>query len=166
MDVIKRSASWRIVRGCSIPHAGSLCVYKSMAETPPTSQNTPTSQALEQTKERMEFVHNILDSLETRDLAYSLIRAIEQKFGLWAIVISTDDLKQRMENLGVQWFINRGYTQENGEELEEIPVITQEHIDELALDIHPWREIEEDVYPTIACYLDDTIKSLFPDKGE
>jgi len=137
-----------------------------MAETPPKSQNTPASQALEQTKERMKFVHNILDSLETRDLAYSLIRAIEQKFGLWAIVISTDDLKQRMENLGVQWFINRGYTQENGEELEEIPVITQEHIDELALDIHPWREIEEDVYPTIACYLDDTIKSLFPDKGE
>jgi hypothetical protein len=136
-----------------------------MAETPPTSQNTPASQALEQTKERMEFVHNILDSLETRDLAYSLIRAIEQKFGLWAIVISTDDLKQRMENLGVQWFINRGYTQENGEELEEIPVITQEHIDELALEIHPWREIEEDVYPTIAYYLDDTIKSLFPDKG-
>lgn len=137
-----------------------------MAETPQTSQNTPASQALEQTKEQLKFVHNILDSLETRDLAYSLIRAIEQKFGLWAIVISTDDLKQRMENLGVQWFINRGYTQENGEELEEIPVITQEHIDELALDIHPWREIEEDVYPTIACYLDDTIKSLFPDKGE
>ena len=132
-----------------------------MAKTP---QNTPYSQALEQTKERMKFVQNILDSLETRDLAYSVIRAIEQKFGLWAIVISTDDLKQRMENLGVQWFINRGYTQENGEELEEIPVITQEHIDELALDIHPWREIEEDVYPTIACYLDDTIKSLFPDK--
>lgn len=152
--------------GCSIPHAGELCLYKNMAETPQTPQNTPYSQALEQTEERMKFVQNILDSLETRDLAYSVIRAIEQKFGLWAIVISTEDLEQRMENLGVQWFINRGYTQENGEELEEIPVITQEHIDELALDMHPWREIEEDVYPTIACYLDDTIKSLFPDKGE
>ncbi len=71
-----------------------------------------------------------------------------------------------MENLGVQWFINRCYTQENGEELEEIPVITQEHIEELALDMHHWKEIEEDVYPTIQAYLSDTIKSLFPDKNE
>lgn len=137
-----------------------------MEETPQHPQNTPYSQALEQTRQRRQFVQNILDSLDSKDIAIELIRGIEQKFGLWAIVISTEDLKQRMENLGVQWFINRGYMQENGEELEEIPVITQEHIDELALDIHPWREIEEDVYPTIACYLDDTIKSLFPDKGE
>lgn len=137
-----------------------------MEETPQHPQNTPYSQALEQTRQRRQFVQNILDSLDSKDIAIELIRGIEQKFGLWAIVISTEDLKQRMENLGVQWFINRGYTQENGEELEEVPEITQEHIEELALDIHPWREIEEDVYPTIACYLDDTIKSLFPDKGE
>lgn len=148
------------------PHVGSSLLYESMAETPQHPQNTPYSQALEQTRQRQQFVQNILDSLDSKDIAIELIRGIEQKFGLWAIVISTEDLEHVMkEQLGVQWFINRGYTQENGEELEEVPVITQEHIDELALDIHPWRDIEEDVYPTIQAYLSDTIKSLFPDNG-
>lgn len=128
--------------------------------------NIPCSQALEETQKRKQSIHNILDSLDSRDIAYELIRAIEQKFGFWAIIISTDDLKQRMKLLGVQWFINRGYNLENGEELEDIPEITKEHIEELALDMHPWRDIEEDVYPTIASHLEDTIKSLFPDKGE
>lgn len=141
---------------------GVQILYVSMEKLP----NIPYSQALEETQERRQFVQNILDSLDSRDIAYELIRAIEQKFGLWATIISTDDLKQRMKLLGVQWFINRGYAQENGDELEDIPEITQEHIEELALDIHPWRDIEEDVYPTIAFHLDDTIKSLFPDKGE
>ena len=87
--------------------------------------------------------------------------------GFWAICTSTEDLKHVMENrLGVDWFIRRGYTQEDGSELEEVPDITQEMIDELAMDLHPWREIEEDVYPTIESYLVDTIKSLFPDKDE
>lgn len=124
------------------------------------------SQALDETQEQEQFVQNILNSLDSRNIAYELIKAIEQKFGLWTIIVSTDDLKQRMKLLGVQWFINRGYTQENGEELEDIPEITKEHIEELALDMHPWRDIEEDVYPTIASHLDDTIKSLFPDKSD
>ncbi|RUP38892.1 MAG: hypothetical protein EKK63_10990 [Acinetobacter sp.] len=138
-----------------------------MEETPQHFQNTPYSQALEQTQQRHQFVQKILNSLDSKGIAIELIRGIEQKFGLWAIVISTEDLKHVMEEqLGVQWFINRGYTQENGEELEEVPEITQEHIEELALDIHPWRDIEEDVYPTIQAYLSDTIESLFPDKGD
>lgn len=138
-----------------------------MEETPQHPQNTPYSQALEQTRQRQQFVQKILDSLDSKDTAIELIRGIEQKFGLWAIVISTEDLKHVMnEHLGVQWFINRGYTQENGDELEEVPEITQEHIEELALDMHPWREIEEDVWPSIQSNFIDTIRSLFPDKGE
>ena len=149
------------------PHVGSMILYESMEETPQHFQNTPYSQALEQTQQRHQFVQKILDSLDSKDTAIELIRGIEQKFGLWVIVTSTEDLQSYMnEHLGVQWFINRGYTQENGEELEEVPEITQEHIEELALDIHPWRDIEEDVWPTIQTYLSDTIESLFPDKGE
>jgi len=144
-----------------------MILYESMEETPQHFQNTPYSQALEQTQQRHQFVQKILDSLDSKDTAIELIRGIEQKFGLWVIVTSTEDLQSYMnEHLGVQWFINRGYTQENGEELEEVPEITQEHIEELALDIHPWRDIEEDVWPTIQTYLSDTIESLFPDKGE
>lgn len=138
-----------------------------MEETPQHPQNTPYSQALEQTRQRQQFVQKILDSLDSKDTAIELIRGIEQKFGLWAIVTSTEDLQSYMnEHLGVQWFINRGYTQENGDELEEVPEITQEHIEELALDMHPWREIEEDVWPSIQSNFIDTIRSLFPDKGE
>lgn len=149
------------------PHVGSSLLYESMAETPQHPQNTPHSQALEQARQRQQFVQKILDSLDSKDIAIELIRGIEQKFGLWAIVISTEDLQSYMnEYLGVQWFINRGYTQENGEELEEVPEITQEHIEELALDMHPWREIEEDVWPSIQSNFIDTIRSLFPDKGE
>lgn len=149
------------------PHVGSSLLYESMEETPQHPQNTPYSQAFEQTRQRQQFVQNILDSLDSKDIATELIRGIEQKFGLWAIVISTEDLQLYMnEHLGVQWFINRGYTQENGEELEEVPEITQEHIEELALDMHPWREIEEDVWPSIQSNFIDTIRSLFPDKGE
>jgi len=139
---------------------GDVMLYENMAEHP----LTPYSQALEDTKKERLFIDNTLNTIESKDSAYQIIRALEQKFGFWAIIISTEDIKQRMKVLGVQWFINRGYTQSNGDELEEIPEITQEHIDELALDIHPWREIEEDVYPTIASYLEDTIKSLFPEK--
>ena len=149
------------------PHVGSSLLYESMAETPQHPQNTPHSQALEQARQRQQFVQNILDSLDSKDIAIELIRGIEQKFGLWAIIVSTEDLQSYMnEYLGVQWFINRGYTQENGEELEEVPEITQEHIEELALDMHPWREIEEDVWPSIQSNFIDTIRSLFPDKGE
>lgn len=144
-----------------------MILYESMEETPQHPQNTPYSQALEQTQQRHQFVQKILNSLDSKDTAIELIRGIEQKFGLWVIVTSTEDLQSYMnEHLGVQWFINRGYTQENGEELEEVPEITQEHIEELALDIHPWRDIEEDVWPTIQAYLSETIESLFPDKGE
>lgn len=144
-----------------------MILYESMEETPQHPQNTPYSQALEQTQQRHQFVQKILNSLDSKDTAIELIRGIEQKFGLWVIVTSTEDLQSYMnEHLGVQWFINRGYTQENGEELEEVPEITQEHIEELALDMHPWREIEEDVWPSIQSNFIDTIRSLFPDKGE
>lgn len=136
--------------------------YLGMAETSPT----PYEQALERTQREMRETDQIIGLIPTRQRAYDIIRALEQKYGFWAILTSTEDLKHEMEKLGVDWFINRGYTQENGDELEEIPDITEEMIEELALDIHPWRDIEEDVYPTIAAYLKDTIESLFPDKGE
>lgn len=71
-----------------------------------------------------------------------------------------------MDEKGECWFTQRGYTQENGDELEDVPKLTQDQIDELELGFHPWYEIEEDVYHTIADCLDGTVESLFPIKRE
>jgi hypothetical protein len=127
--------------------------------------DTPYSQALEAAQKERVIIEDILGRIDSRSLAYSVVRALEQKFGFWVIISSTEDLQNYMENsLGVQWFINRGYTKPDGSELEEVPEITQELIDELAMDMHPWREIEEDVWGYIQAYFKETIESMFPEK--
>lgn len=126
---------------------------------------TPYEQATRETQQRGELVSNLVAQVESFDLASDLVRALESKFGFWCILTSTADLQEYMDDyLGVEWFIERGYTNPDGSELEEVPRISAEQIEELALDMHPWREIEEDVWPRIHDGLGDTIDSMFPKK--
>lgn len=135
-------------------------LYSSMAEHP----QTPYEAAQERQAQEQQIIDSLLTQVDSPHLASRLIRALEMKFGFWCILTSTEDLKPYMsEYLGVDWFIERGYTNPDGSELEDIPPITEEHLEELALDMHPWREIEEEVYPYIQARFRDTIESLFPD---
>lgn len=134
--------------------------YSSMAEHP----QTPYEAAQEREVRERQLIDSLLTQVDSTHLASRLIRALEMKFGFWCILTSTEDLRLYMnEYLGVEWFIERGYTNPDGSELEDIPPITEEMLEELALDMHPWREIEEDVYPLIQSHFSDTIESLFPD---
>jgi hypothetical protein len=138
-----------------------------MAEHPTTPEinETPYEKAHKAAEVEYKRISKIADSIDTRASAYALISILEQKFGFWCITTSTDDLKIVMQELGVHWFSARGYTQADGEELKEVPEITEALIEELGLDLHPWREIEEDVYGHITDGLRDTIESMFPDKS-
>jgi hypothetical protein len=135
-------------------------VYSIMAEHP----LTPYEAAQERQVQERKLIDSLLTQVDSTHLASSLIRAIEMKFGFWCILTSTEDLRLYMnEYLGVDWFIERGYTNPDGSELEDIPPITEEMIQELGDDMHPWRDLEEDVYPRIQANFKDTIESLFPD---
>lgn len=127
---------------------------------------TPYQIAVEKTNKDMALVQELMSKIENKSTAYNLLRGLEYKFNFFAIIVSVDDIQEYMqETLGVDWFIRRGYTQENGEELEEVPIITPSMADELSLDLHPWRTIEEDSYDHIRAQFIDTVESLFPIKS-
>lgn len=127
---------------------------------------TPYQIAAEKTNKEMKLVEEIMSKIDNKSTAYNLLRGLEYKFHFFAITVSVDDIQEYMqETLGVEWFISRGYTQENGEELKEVPTITSKMADELSLDLHPWRTIEEDSYENIREKFIYTINSLFPIKN-